>query len=393
MACTGAAFAAGAAPAGGGAWPEDARGLLERPAFIRTDSGTNAVRYRAVSFCGHVHVFTNTWRYEGAKAEDLEAGRDLLGAALAKYPLAVLSNRLDAVHLVRPGTLCQFMDDWKWAPAAAGTYGDKAVYSILEKLSGREDASRFSEAVFHHELNSLLVGWNPRLFDDDAWRAANPRRFRYAARAKGSPMLSTNDLPRGFVCSYGTSTLENDVNTYAMHLFTRADWLLRQAERHPRVARKVNVLLRFYRRLDPGFTREFFLEHCRTALPPEEQDRLEDLGRAIGEDPSDPELYGTRACLCNNLELFPEAIEDADAALRLDPEYAYGYYVRGWARVRIDRTEEAIEDLSRAIALKPSMAYAYEERAHAYGRLGRKDEARRDRQAAAELRAVRAKSP
>lgn len=392
LACAGVAVGAGAEPADNGAWPEDARGLLQRPDFVRTDSGTNAICLRAVAFCGHVHLHTNTWRYVAAEADHLELGREMLGSALSKYPLAVLSNRLDAVHLLRPGTLSQFRDG-QWDPAAAGTYGEKAVYSILEVPSGREGASRFSEAVFHHELSSILVGGHPELFDDDGWWAANPRRFKYANQREGTPQLATNDLPQGFVCSYGKVSLENDVNTYAMHLFTRADWLLGQAERYPRVKRKVNALIRFYGKLDPGFTREFFLERCQTALSAEERDRLDDLGRAIAEDPSDPAGYGTRACLYNNLDLFPEAIEDAETALRIDPEYAYGYFVRGWARVRIDRPEEAIADFTRAIEFKPAMVHAYEERAHAYRKLGRKDDAKRDRQTAAELKAAREEGP
>ena len=395
LACAGCALVAGAKPSddsAAGGWPENARGLLERPDFLRTDSGTNAVGYRAVAFCGHVHVHTNTWRCEALDADRMEIGRDMLGTALAKYPMALLSEHLEAVHLVRPGSLRQFRNG-QWDPAAAGTYGETSLYVILETFPGRTGASRFSEAVFHHELSSILVGKHPELFNQNAWRAANPPRFKYANRMVGSPQLATNLFAEGFVASYGKSSLENDVNTYAMHLFTRADWLLRQAERHPRVRRKLDVLMDFYERLDPGFTRGFFRRHCRTSLSAAARAQLDDAAQAIAEDASNPKLRGERACLYNNLDLYPEAIEDAEAALRIDPRYGYGYYVRGWARARSDMREKAIEDFTRAVEFDPSLAAAYRERARAYRSLGRMDEAKRDREAAKALDAAGAERP
>ena len=377
---------------GAGVWSEDARALLERPDFVRTESGTTSICHRAVGFCGHVHLYTNTWSFEAVGPRKLESGRAMLETALAKYPLALLERHLEGVYLLRPGSLKQFRGG-QWNPAAAGTYGVKSVYVVLETRPAREDGSRFSEAVFHHELSSILVGWHPDKFDPDAWRAANPPHFKYIDRLAGSPALATNYFADGFVCSYGKVSLENDVNTYAMHLFTRADWLLRQASQYPRVRQKLDVLMDFYGRLDPGFTREFFFRHCRTSLSAEERKQLESCSQAIAADASNAKFYGARACLYNNLELYPEAIQDAEAALQIDPQFAYGYYVRGWARVRLDMPAEAVEDFTRSIAYAPARIPAYEERARAYRMLGKTDEAQRDRETAQALKAAPAPTP
>ena len=213
-----------------------------------------------------------------------------------------------------------------------------------------------------------------------------------AAKA-GSPYLATNFLADGFVCSYGKVNPENDINTYAMWLFTRSDWMRRQAGHHPRMQRKLEVLMDFYGRLDPGFTRRFFRRNCRTALSADEQRRMEAATRAIAEEPAAAMRLGERACLCNNLELYPDAIQDAEAALRLDPDLGYGYYVRGWTYARTGRSNEALADFDRSIACDPARAATYEDRARAYELLGRTDEARRDRETAKGLKAAHRKSP
>ena len=156
------------------------------------------------------------------------------------------------------------------------------------------------------------------------------------------------------MCEYGRDTLENDINTYAMWLFTRTDWLLEQASQHPRVQQKVEVLMDFYGRLDPGFTREFFRRRCQTSLSAAERQQVEAITQAIAADASNCDLYGKCACLYNNLELYPDAIQDAEAALRINPQFACGYYVRGWARARIGMPKKAVEDFTRAIACEPS---------------------------------------
>ena len=373
------------APPAPPAW-QDARSLLQDPDFLRPASGETSLVARGVSFCGHIHMRTNQWSFPALDPEGLEHGRHLLENALSKYPLALLSNRLAHACLFRAPGLTQFRDG-EWRKQAAGTYSLDSVYFGLQD-SSRGGGDRFSEAVFHHELSSVLVGHNPQLFGADAWRAANPPGFEYNNDGAGSPIATTRFLADGFLCSYGMCDIENDINTYAMWLFTRADWLFAQAAQHPRVKKKAKILTQFYRKLDPAFTREFFLRHCRTVLAAEEQDQLAALAQAIADAPANCAPYGRRACFYNNLGLLPEAIQDADQALRLDPQFAYGYFVRGWALSRCGLSQDAADDFTRAISLDPSWIPAYHERAHVYDRLDRPADARQDRDTARELRAA-----
>lgn len=366
----------------------DARGLLQRPDFVRTGAGETSIHVRVVSFCGHVHEKDNPWRFDPLDEAGLARGRNMLESALAKYPRELLAAHLECVHLLRS---LQRPAQGEWEDAA-GTYGMKTVYTRLYETAGPAGWSRFSEAVFHHELSSILVGQHPEGFDVKAWRAANPPGFKYVHKMEGSPQLATNHLAEGFVCGYGMMNEENDINTYAMWLFTRSDWLLAQAARHPRVQRKVDLLIEFYGQLDPSFTREFFIRRCRPVLSEEDRRKLEALGTALAADASNCKLYGQRARLYNNLEMFPDAIADAETALGIDPEFAYGYFVRGWARSRIGLPEEAAGDFTRAIALDPSWTASYRERAHVYHSLGRNDEAKQDRQTAQAMEAA-AKDP
>lgn len=377
-----------AAPPAPPAW-QDARGLLQNPDFIRSASGETTLVARGVSFCGHIHLRTNQWSFTALAPEEMEQGRQLLERALSKYPLALLSNRLAHACLFRAPGLTQFRDG-DWRKTAAGTYNlDSVYFGLQDGPRNRGGGDRFSEAVFHHELSSLLVGHNPGLFRADAWRAANPPGFKYNDSGSGSPIATTRFLEDGFVCTYGMSDIENDINTYAMWLFTRADWLFAEAAQHPRVKKKVKILAQFYRKLDPVFTREFFLRHCQTVLDAEDQAQLAVLTQAIADAPADCAPYGQRARFYNNLGLLPEAIQDADHALRLDPRYAYGYFVRGWALSRSGLFQDAADDFTRAISFDPSWIPAYHERAHAYDKLDRPADARQDRKTAMELHAAR----
>ena len=377
-----------------GGWPEDARGLLQRPGFVCTDpSGETSVCARLVSFCGHEHKPVFTLRFKPVDEEQLARGRDMLDVALAKYPLQLLSSHLERVNFVGFTSLLVFpQGQSNNAVLAGGTYGDRTLYVSLETRPGRPYISRDAETIFHHELSSLLVGEHPDLFDDKAWLAANPPDFKYDDDLKRGPELSTNYLAEGFASQYGMSTLENDINTYAQGLFTRSDWLLPQAAAHPHVQQKLDVLLDFYGRLDPGFTREFFRRHCRTTLTAAEQQQVAEFTQAIATEAT-KRTYSRRATLYNNLKLYPEAILDAETALGIDPQYGRGYYVRGYARWRTGALEEALADFARAIELDPAWVPSYLERAEVYELMGKMAEAQQDRKTAQALEAAPAGTP
>ena len=362
----------------------DARYLLQFPDFVRTAAGETSIVVRRVCFCGRTHMATNTWSFEALDEKELALQQGMLESALAKYPLDLLSDHLECTYLLRSNSLKQFRKG-QWTPSSLGTYGEKSVYVGVHAGDRPCGWSLLAEAVFHHELSSILMGHYPQMFRPKDWEAANAPGFEYLHKVNGSAYAMTNFLPAGFLCSYGMADVENDANTYAMWLFTRADWLLEQASRHPRVQKKVDLLIQFYGKLDPAYTREFFLRHCRTALTADEQAQVDASTRAIADNPTAAEPYGERARLYCGLRLNPEAIRDAETALNINPQYALGHHILGRTRLRLEFYEVAVEDLTRAIECDPSLIPAYKDRAKTFERLGRPNDAQQDRKIAEEL--------
>mgnify|MGYP003588791050 CR=1 FL=1 len=367
---------------------QDARYLLHIPDFVRTAAGETSIVARLVRFCTCTHLATNTWSFEALDEEKLDRRRDMLQSALAKYPLDLLSDHLECVYFLKPRSMKQFFNG-QWSTPPLGTYGLKSLYISVRGDYRPRGWSLLMEAVFHHELSSILIGHHPQLFRNKDWKSANAPEFAYRYKPGRSPQATTNFLPEGFVCSYGMANLENDVNTYAMWLFTRADWLLDQASRHPRVQRKVDLLIDFYGKLDPVYTREFFLRHCRTALTAEEKAQVDARTRAIADNPDAAEPYGKRARLYCDLELYPDAIRDAETALQINPRYAPGHSILGRARIFLEMYEAGAEACTRAIECDPSLVAAYRQRALAYEKLGRPVEAAQDRKTADEIENAR----
>ena len=232
---------------------------------------------------------------------------------------------------------CDQLREGQWDAAVAGTYGGKIrTRPSWKSRPGREGSSRFSEAVFHHELSSLLVAPHHEQFDAKAWLAANPPDFEYFGTSwRGSPQASRPTFSRtGFVCRYGMASLENDINTYAMYLFTRSDWLLPQAALHPRVRQKLDVLMEFLRAPGSRLHARVLPPALPTSLSVADRQRVEALARSWPRSPSTGRLQTVRAsgrASTTTWSCIPKPVQDAEMALEIDPQFAYGHYVRGWA--------------------------------------------------------------
>ena len=177
-------------------------------------------------------------------------------AAMAKYPDGFLSRHIDRVYVVG-----ELRFD---AIEAAGTNSVDRVYIA----NGGEEAGfsdRFIEETFHHELSSVLLRRYHDRFDAGAWRAAVPEHVRYgesgvdAVKAGEASLTFEDRLHRdGFIHEYAMATLEDDFNSIAENLFSSQPDFWRIVDEHDAVARKVGLVVEFYRDLDPIFTEEYF---------------------------------------------------------------------------------------------------------------------------------------
>lgn len=195
-------------------------------------------------------------------------------AALEKYPDSLRKEFLSGVSLV--GAL-RFYD-----VGYGGTYMANGKRIILVY---RENFNKTGfEQRFHHEFSSILLKKNKDKFEAARWEAANAPGFEYRAKGvieehsgdrseatrvlaeeqektggNGSSLLDLNTdlMEHGFLTLYNKVSIEQDLNETAAHLFTNPS-LWTYAAAYPRIDHKLDVLIDFYRSLDPTLDRLYF---------------------------------------------------------------------------------------------------------------------------------------
>lgn len=208
-------------------------------------------------------IFPVSWRGGKVEAtgevlpeERREATLHVIDAALAKYPADVLREHLGALYLL--GELRYR------GVVTSGTNSRRAVYLKIGTVQEGFTPAHV-EGVLHAEFSSILIRNRPQYLDQDAWKAANPPGFAYLgdgvdAVKQGKARTRLDDAlnARGFLSQYGQSTLENDFNGFAHHLWTGDPTLWQLAARHPSIQRKLTLALRFYQQLNPKLDEAFF---------------------------------------------------------------------------------------------------------------------------------------
>ncbi len=202
-----------------------------------------------------------------------KAGK-IVAAAHGKYPLELRKKFLAGVHIV--GSL-RFYD-----VGYGGTYlanGKKIVLVYKETF----DSEGF-EQRFHHEFSSILLNQNENHFEDKRWINANPPSFQYRAggiieeqsgdRSEATRVLAAEQkrtggsgsgllkldpelMKDGFLTPYNQVSIEQDFNETTAHVFTNSElWVY--CQRYPRIDQKVDIVIDFFRRLDPKLDRLYF---------------------------------------------------------------------------------------------------------------------------------------
>ena len=127
------------------------------------------------------------------------------------------------------------------------------------------------------------------------------------------------------------------------------------------------------------------------------QEALQQLNKAIADNPNDAEAYLQRGKIHVSLEDQQKAIADFTRVIELKPAYAKVYLQRGIAYTESGKYEDALRDLNKALDLNPRLEDAYFQRGHVCGILGNNEDAEIDYQRALELNPqtapVKPKSP
>ncbi len=211
---------------------------------------------------------------EHLKEEYRRPAEKIIRLALSKYPTEILEQFLDGVHIV--GSL-RFYD-----VGYGGTYMANGRQIVLVYRPTFDP--RGFEQRFHHEFSSILLKKNEALFDGERWQASNASTFAYRApgiveeqtgdRSEATRVLAAEQkktggsgssllkldlelMKQGFLTPYNLVSVEQDLNETAAHLFTNPG-LWTYCERYPRIDQKIDVLIDFYRALDPRMNRLYF---------------------------------------------------------------------------------------------------------------------------------------
>lgn len=263
----------------------------------------------SIDFPEDVTSFPESWKAEPITAE-VEAldeslrpiAKTIIETALEKYPLELRTKYLSGVSLV--GSL-KF-----YGVAYGGTYMSNSQRIVLVYRKGF-NAVGFEQRL-HHEFSSILVKKNMEIFDEDRWKKGNEETFSYRAegvieekvgeRSEATKVLEAEQkksggggsgllkvkpelMERGFLTAYNQVSIEQDVNELAAHLFTNPR-IWEYSRDYRGIDHKVDVLIDFYRALNPALDRIHF-RNITEPREPAEIPASEPSSEEVTANPSD----------------------------------------------------------------------------------------------------------
>jgi|GEM_PF-1134589 len=196
---------------------------------------------------------------ENLASEEIERSKNIIIAALKKYPIEVLNHNLKKVYVLK--SMNFFGADY------GGTNSTDVVYLCNAGIDmGYTDFNM--EQSFHHEFSSILLRNSRHLFNEKEWRDINPEGFEYFDESTGgsgaikegraSQYFSPEFHKEGFLYEYAQSTLENDFNSFAENIFMRNEDFFTTAEQYEKIKMKLDFIVSFYNSINPRFTIEYF---------------------------------------------------------------------------------------------------------------------------------------
>jgi len=220
----------------------------------------------SIQFNYTASIFPDSWLIPEINAHgypiaagEISRTKSIMIMALAKYPDPLLSAELRAVYFLKSMSM--------YDVPFGGTNSNDAVFLTNNGIDqGYTD--RYIEQTFHHEFSSILFRNHPSFIDTVSWKEANIPGFDYndpeagvgaIRKDRSSQDLDTALSSKGFLTQYAYSGIENDINTLAQNLFKPADGFWDIVNHYPRIEKKVNLLIHFYSKINPMFTKEYFL--------------------------------------------------------------------------------------------------------------------------------------
>ncbi|MBL0912589.1 MAG: hypothetical protein IBJ09_09470 [Bacteroidia bacterium] len=186
--------------------------------------------------------------------EERDRSAELVKKAMAKYPVAVLQQNIKKVYVLKT---IRF-----YGQPFGGTNSLDAVYLTNNGVSlGYTDS--YIEQVFHHEFSSVLLRNFPAELDTGAWVHNNTAPYGkggvYALQSvSAGTVFDSLYWKHGFLYQYAQSDMENDFNSFAENIFAPNPGFWDAISHYPALQNKLNLIIAFYNRLNPAFTRDYF---------------------------------------------------------------------------------------------------------------------------------------
>lgn len=112
----------------------------------------------------------------------------------------------------------------------------------------------FAHLLYHRYKDKIATDTWQRKFDEEGWRNINAIQFRYdyehsdykALRTGKTTSLGDDKLyEQGFLCSYGTTAIEEDFATFAECLISDPALILELKRKYPLIRKKIELLEQF----------------------------------------------------------------------------------------------------------------------------------------------------
>jgi hypothetical protein len=217
-----------------------------------------------VSFKTEQSIFPKTWQTAEIQPianpinpSDEATCVETVKRALSKYPAKLTEANLKTVYIAQNLSF--------YGLNYGGTNCVDSLYLTLFPVKNDSISLRFLERALHHEFSSILLRNYNRLFPTSAWIAANPPDFQY--RGDGTQSLREGTAStkfdeklneQGFLAQYSTSSIEEDFNMFAESILSGDPEFWKIYDKNPAVAKKADLTIAFYNRIDPSFNKLSF---------------------------------------------------------------------------------------------------------------------------------------
>lgn len=197
-------------------------------------------------------------KYINLNSTEIKRSLKIINKSLSKYPSNLVQNNLKNIYIVKDISI--------YNTSIGGTNSRDSVY-IENKGLKLGSTNILIEQIFHAEFSSILLRNNKSLFLSSNWIKINPKNFQYKrigiieiSKNRGSQKYINVLNKSGFLNQYAMSTLENDFNSFAKRIFKADKSFWTKANKYKRLNKKLDIVLQFYQKLDPVFSKSYFID-------------------------------------------------------------------------------------------------------------------------------------